>query len=286
MKQYATKDLDVINLHLKDINRVPLLKPEEETELAKKAAAGDKVSRDKLLTSNMRFVVNVAKKYQNRGLDLEDLISEGYVGLIEAVEKFDVNRGYHFISYAVWWIRQSILKAISEKSRGIRLPMNKTNELSQIEKAQKAIRREGNKSEDEELSEIASMLGMTKYHVREMMDISREILSLDAPVVADENGKSTLGDFLQNDASSDPLEQVLNSSLKDAINSVLNSLDSKSAAVLRMRYGLNGEKGMSLAQVGAKFNLTKERIRQIEKKAISKIQNSYRSDLLSDYVVA
>lgn len=286
MKQYATKDLDVINLHLKDINRVPLLKPEEETELAKKAAAGDKVARDKLLTSNMRFVVNVAKKYQNRGLDLEDLISEGYVGLIEAVEKFDVNRGYHFISYAVWWIRQSILKAISEKSRGIRLPMNKTNELGQIEKAQKAIRREGNKSEDEELSEIASMLGMTKYHVREMMDISREILSLDAPVVADENGKSTLGDFLQNDASSDPLEQVLNSSLKDAINSVLNSLDSKSAAVLRMRYGLNGEKGMSLAQVGAKFNLTKERIRQIEKKAISKIQNSYRSDLLSDYVVA
>ncbi len=286
MKQYATKDLDVINLHLKDINRVPLLKPEEETELAKKAAAGDKAARDKLLTSNMRFVVNVAKKYQNRGLDLEDLISEGYVGLIEAVEKFDVNRGYHFISYAVWWIRQSILKAISEKSRGIRLPMNKTNELGQIEKAQKVIRREGNKSEDEELAEIASMLGMTKFHVREMMDISREILSLDAPVVADENGKSTLGDFLQNDSSSDPLEQVLNSSLKDAINSVLNSLDSKSAAVLRMRYGLNGEKGMSLAQVGAKFNLTKERIRQIEKKAISKIQNSYRSDLLSDYVVA
>lgn len=286
MKQYATKDLDVINLHLKDINRVPLLKPEEETELAKKAASGDKAARDKLLTSNMRFVVNVAKKYQNRGLDLEDLISEGYVGLIEAVEKFDVNRGYHFISYAVWWIRQSILKAISEKSRGIRLPMNKTNELGQIEKAQKVIRREGNKSEDEELAEIASMLGMTKFHVREMMDISREILSLDAPVVADENGKSTLGDFLQNDASSDPLEQVLNSSLKDAINSVLNSLDSKSAAVLRMRYGLNGEKGMSLAQVGEKFNLTKERIRQIEKKAISKIQNSYRSDLLSDYVVA
>lgn len=286
MKQYATKDLDVINLHLKDINKVPLLKPEEETELAKKAATGDKAARDKLLTSNMRFVVNVAKKYQNRGLDLEDLISEGYVGLIEAVHKFDVNRGYHFISYAVWWIRQSILKAISEKSRGIRLPMNKTNELSQIEKAQKAIRREGSKSEDEELAEIASMLGMTKFHVREMMDISREILSLDAPVVADENGKSTLGDFLQNDASTDPLEQVLNTSLKDAINSVLDSLDSKSAAVLRMRYGLNGGKGMSLAQVGAKFNLTKERIRQIEKKAISKIQNSYRSDLLSDYVVA
>lgn len=286
MKQYATKDLDVINLHLRDINKVPLLKPEEETELAKKAAAGDKAARDKLLTSNMRFVVNVAKKYQNRGLDLEDLISEGYVGLIEAVHKFDVNRGYHFISYAVWWIRQSILKAISEKSRGIRLPMNKTNELSQIEKAQKAIRREGNKSEDEELAEIASMLGMTKFHVREMMDISREILSLDAPVVADENGKSTLGDFLQNDVSTDPLEQVLNTSLKDAVNSVLDSLDSKSAAVLRMRYGLNGGKGMSLAQVGAKFNLTKERIRQIEKKAISKIQNSYRSGLLSDYVVA
>ena len=286
MKEYSAKDLDVINLHLKDINKIPLLKPDEETELARKAAAGDKNARDKLLTSNMRFVVNVAKKYQNRGLELEDLISEGYIGLIEAVEKFDVNRGYHFISYAVWWIRQSILKAISEKSRGIRLPMNKTNELAQIEKAQKSIHREGSKSEDEELSEIASMLGMTKYHVREMLDISREVLSLDAPVSADENGKSTLGDFLQNDSSSDPLEQALDASLKDTINSVLNSLDPKSAEVLRMRYGLNGGEGMSLAQVGAYFNLTKERIRQIEKKAISKIQNSYRSDLLSDYVVA
>ncbi len=286
MKEYSAKDLDVINLHLKDINKIPLLKPDEETELARKAAAGDKNARDKLLTSNMRFVVNVAKKYQNRGLELEDLISEGYIGLIEAVEKFDVNRGYHFISYAVWWIRQSILKAISEKSRGIRLPMNKTNELAQIEKAQKSIHREGSKSEDEELSEIASMLGMTKYHVREMLDISREVLSLDAPVSADENGKSTLGDFLQNDSSSDPLEQALDASLKDTINSVLNSLDPKSAEVLRMRYGLNGGEGMSLAQVGAHFNLTKERIRQIEKKAISKIQNSYRSDLLSDYVVA
>ncbi len=286
MKEYSAKDLDVINLHLKDINKIPLLKPDEETELARKAAAGDKNARDKLLTSNMRFVVNVAKKYQNRGLELEDLISEGYIGLIEAVEKFDVTRGYHFISYAVWWIRQSILKAISEKGRGIRLPMNKTNELAQIEKAQKSIHREGNKSEDEELSEIASMLGMTKYHVREMMDISREVLSLDAPVCADENGKSTLGDFLQNDSSSDPLEQALSISLKDTINSVLNSLDQKSAEVLRMRYGLNGGEGMSLAQVGAHFNLTKERIRQIEKKAISKIQNSYRSDLLSDYVVA
>ena len=286
MKEYSAKDLDVINLHLKDINKIPLLKPDEETELARKAAAGDKNARDKLLTSNMRFVVNVAKKYQNRGLELEDLISEGYIGLIEAVEKFDVTRGYHFISYAVWWIRQSILKAISEKGRGIRLPMNKTNELAQIEKAQKSIHREGNKSEDEELSEIASMLGMTKYHVREMMDISREVLSLDAPVCADENGKSTLGDFLQNDSSSDPLEQALSISLKDTINSVLNSLDQKSAEVLRMRYGLNGGEGMSLAQVGAHSNLTKERIRQIEKKAISKIQNSYRSDLLSDYVVA
>ena len=257
MKEYSAKDLDVINLHLKDINKIPLLKPDEETELARKAAAGDKNARDKLLTSNMRFVVNVAKKYQNRGLELEDLISEGYIGLIEAVEKFDVNRGYHFISYAVWWIRQSILKAISEKSRGIRLPMNKTNELAQIEKAQKSIHREGSKSEDEELSEIASMLGMTKYHVREMLDISREVLSLDAPVSADENGKSTLGDFLQNDSSSDPLEQALDASLKDTINSVLNSLDPKSAEVLRMRYGLNGGEGMSLAQVGAYFNLTK-----------------------------
>jgi RNA polymerase primary sigma factor len=278
------KDLDVINLHLKDINKISLLTPEEEVELAKKVAQGDKKAREKLLVSNMRFVVNVAKKYQNRGLELEDLISEGYIGLIEAVEKFDVTRGYHFISYAVWWIRQSILKAISEKSRAIRLPMNKTNELLQIEKAKNQLANRKKTTEEEELDAIASMLGMTKYHVREMMNISKEVISLDSPFDCDEENKSSLGDIIPSELYSDPQEEILSSSLKDTIQLVLKTLDPKSAEILKMRYGLNGEEGMSLAQIGARFNLTKERIRQIEKKALLKINTTSRKDKLIDYV--
>lgn len=278
------KDLDVMKLHLNEINKIPLLSNEKEVELAKKAASGDKAARDLLVSSNMRFVVNVAKKYQNRGLDLEDLISEGYVGLLEAVTRFDVDRGYHFISYAVWWIRQSILKAVYEKGRAIRLPMNRTNEILQIEKARKAVSGSSKKTEAQELDEIASMLGMTKYHVREMLDISRDTLSLDAPSSYDDSGKMTLGDSVASDTRSDPSENAMDSSLRDSIFEVLGTLDSKSAQVLRMRFGLDSGECMSLKQVGDHFNLTKERIRQIEKTAIMRIRNSSRKDKLVDYV--
>ena len=284
MKDSFCKDLDVMKLHLNEINKIPLLSNEKEVELAKKAASGDKAARDILGSSSMRFVVNVAKKYQNRGLDLEDLISEGYVGLLEAVTRFDVDRGYHFISYAVWWIRQSILKAVYEKGRAIRLPMNRTNEILQIEKARKAVSGSSKKTEAQELDEIASMLGMTKYHVREMLDISRDTLSLDAPSSYDDSGKMTLGDSVASDTRSDPSENAMDSSLRDSIFEVLGTLDSKSAQVLRMRFGLDSGECMSLKQVGDHFNLTKERIRQIEKTAIMRIRNSSRKDKLVDYV--
>lgn len=284
MKDSFCKDLDVMKLHLNEINKIPLLSNEKEVELAKKAASGDKAARDLLVSSNMRFVVNVAKKYQNRGLDLEDLISEGYVGLLEAVTRFDVDRGYHFISYAVWWIRQSILKAVYEKGRAIRLPMNRTNEILQIEKARKAVSGSSKKTEAQELDEIASLLGMTKYHVREMLDISRDTLSLDAPSSYDDSGKMTLGDSVASDTRSDPSENAMDSSLRDSIFEVLGTLDSKSAQVLRMRFGLDSGECMSLKQVGDHFNLTKERIRQIEKTAIMRIRNSSRKDKLVDYV--
>lgn len=284
MKDSFCKDLDVMKLHLNEINKIPLLSNEKEVELAKKAASGDKAARDLLVSSNMRFVVNVAKKYQNRGLDLEDLISEGYVGLLEAVTRFDVDRGYHFISYAVWWIRQSILKAVYEKGRAIRLPMNRTNEILQIEKARKAVSGSSKKTEAQELDEIASMLGMTKYHVREMLDISRDTLSLDAPSSYDDSGKMTLGDSVASDTRSDPSENAMDSSLRDSIFEELGTLDSKSAQVLRMRFGLDSGECMSLKQVGDHFNLTKERIRQIEKTAIMRIRNSSRKDKLVDYV--
>ena len=166
---------EVLSMYLKEINRIPLLTHEEETELAIKAKEGDRAAKNKIVNSNLRFVVNVAKKYQNHGIDLIDLISEGNIGLLVAIKKFDVSKGYHFISYAVWWIRQSILKAICEKSRAIRLPLNRANELVQIEHAKKIIG--SNKTEQEEYEEIAAMLNMEPSHVREMVNIAKEMVS-------------------------------------------------------------------------------------------------------------
>ena len=170
-----TNDENILAIYLKDINRIPLLSHEEEAQLAIKAKQGDKAAKNKIVNANLRFVVNVAKKYQKHGLDLTDLISEGNIGLLIAIDKFDVTKGYHFISYAVWWIRQSILKAICEKSRSIRLPLNRANELVQIEQAKKTIT--GNKTEQEEFEEIASMLNMTTSHVREMVNIYKKLQS-------------------------------------------------------------------------------------------------------------
>ena len=171
---------NILAMYLKDINKIPLLSHEEETELAIKAKNGDKAAKEKIVNANLRFVVNVAKKYQNHGIDLIDLISEGNIGLLTAIEKFDVTKGYHFISYAVWWIRQSILKAVCEKSHAIRLPLNRANELVQIEHARKSIT--GNKTEQQEFEEVAAMLNMDPAHVREMVNISREMFSLDAEI--------------------------------------------------------------------------------------------------------
>ena len=275
-------DESVLNMYLKEINKIPLLSHEEETELAIKAKAGDKKAKDKIVTSNLRFVVNVAKKYQNHGIDLVDLIGEGNIGLLTAVERFDVNMGYHFISYAVWWIRQAILKAICEKSRAIRLPLNRANELVQIEKARKVIGK--NKSEDQEIKEIGEMLNMEPEHVKEMIDISREMISLDAQISSDDNSKNTLGDYLEDTNNASPEAAAINVALKDDIQDVLETLKPYEAKVLRMRYGLNGSKPMSLKEVGSVCNLTKERIRQIEKKAIIRMQQPSRSDRLEAYV--
>ena len=275
-------DDEVLALYLKDINKIPLLTREEETTLAKKAKAGDKAAKNKIVTANLRFVVNIAKKYQNHGLDLTDLISEGNVGILTAIEKFDPDKGYHFISYAVWWIRQSILKAICEKSRIIRLPLNRANELVRIEHARKSI--VGNKTIEQELTEVAQMLNMDKDHVREMINISREMISLDAELSTPENDKTSVGDFIEDTQSEKPEDKVVNDSLKEEINNVLHTLKPNEENVLRLRFGLNGEKPMSLKEVGDVCNLTKERIRQIEKHAILRMQHVTRARRLESYV--
>ena len=253
----------ILSTYLKEINKIPLLSREEEYDLAIKAVAGDKDAQDKLIKANLRFVVNVAKKYQNQGLPLMDLVSEGNIGLMNAVERFDATKGYHFISYAVWWIRQAILKAVCEKSRMIRLPLNRANELVQIDKARKEV--DSSKGEENELREIAGLLNMSQDHVRDILNISRDMVSLDVPVFADRDG-NTIGDFLEDSRYEQPEESMIENALRDDIDAVLATLTEKEARILRLRFGLNGNRAMSLKEIGDRFNLTKERIRQIEKR--------------------
>lgn len=274
-------DDSVLSTYLKEINEIPLLTREEEYACATAAAAGDKSAKDTLVRSNLRFVVNVAKKYQNQGLPLMDLISEGNIGLMNAVERFDAEKGYHFISYAVWWIRQGILKAVCEKSRMIRLPLNRANELVQIEKARKVI--SGSRTEESELKEIAGLLNMDQDHVREIVNIARDMVSLDSPVFA-ERDSSSIGDFLEDERYEQPEDYVIANNLRDDIDDLLESLTAKEAEVVRYRFGLNGYRAMSLKEIGDVFNLTKERIRQIEKKAIKRLQHPSRMNRLEAYV--
>ena len=277
-----TKDDTVLTMYLREINKIPLLTREEENELALKAKNGDPVAKNKIVNANLRFVITVAKKYQNHGLDLTDLISEGNLGLLTAIEKFDTTKGYHFISYAVWWIRQSILKAICEKSRMIRLPLNRANELVQIEKAKKTI--SSNMSEEEEIREIAGMLNMTENHVRDMINIARDMVSLDSAVRPNDSESSSVGEFIEDSMYTRPEDEAINKSMKEDISKVLAALTDKEAEVLRYRFGLEGYKSMSLKEVGDVFNLTKERIRQIEKKAIKRLQHPTRAKRLASYI--
>lgn len=279
-----TNDEEILGMYLKEISKIPLLDHDEETALAEKARMGDKASRDKIVNSNLRFVINVAKKYQNHGLDLVDLISEGNIGLLTAIDKFDSSKGYHFISYAVWWIRQSILKAICEKGRAIRLPMNRVNEIVQIEKARKHVG--AGKSEKQEISAVAQMLGLEEKHIREMLQISREMVSLDAPVEGKDGDTGSVGDFISDENYSNVDEKIMEESLKKDMDEMLGTLKPNEEKVLRLRYGIGGSKPMSLSQVGECCNLTKERIRQIEKTAISRMQHPVRSKKLYSYVVA
>jgi RNA polymerase primary sigma factor len=273
-------DENIISLYLKEINRIPLLTREEEDYYARRAAQGDQEAKDKLVQANLRFVVNVAKKYQNQGLPLADLINEGNIGLMNAIERFDVDKGFHFISYAVWWIRQAILKAISEKARMIRLPLNRANELVQIEKAKKRL--QVGKAEDPETGDIARETKLEKAHVENLLTISQDLVSLETPVYADK-GSSQLGDFIEDREYKAPEVTVMESSLRDDINKVLQTLSEKESEIIQYRYGLNGRKPLSLKDIGDKYNLTKERIRQIEKKAIKRLQHPSRSQYLESY---
>lgn len=271
-----------LSYYLNEISKIPLLTREEEESLATLAKNGDKKAKEKLIRANLRFVVTVAKKYRNRGIPLADLINEGNMRLITAIDKFEVERGFHFISYAVWWIRQAILKAICERSRAIRLPLNRANELVQIEKAKRFMEIRDNVEPTPE--EIAKELSMDKDLVKHLLNVSRETISLETPAYEDKKNSSCISDFITDEKFDTPEEEIEKQSLHDAINKVLNTLTEKEKQIIEYRYGLNGNKSMSLKQIGEKYDLTKERIRQIEKKALVRLRHSSRSDKLRAFI--
>ena len=265
---------------LKEINSIPLLNRDDEEKMARAAASGDKAAREKLINANLRFVVNVAKKYQGFGLPLEDLIAEGNVGLVNAVDRFDIDKNCRFISYAVWWIRQAILNALCEKSRMIRLPANRVAELVRIEKAKKLIKKQY--SAKEEIKEVAALLNMEKAHVTDLIDISREMLSLNNPVSASHD--SPLIDLIEDNQYITPEQYAEHSLMEDDIENVLQTLDREEADIIRWHYGLGRRPQMSLKEIGIRYNLSKERIRQIEEKALNRLQNPLRKKKLQMYV--
>lgn len=278
---YAYDDANILSMYLKEINRITLLTAEEELELAKRVRLGDELARKRMIESNLRFVVNVAKKYQNQGLPLVDLINEGNIGLMTALEKFDPDKGYHFISYAVWWIRQSIMKAINEKSRTVRLPLNRTNELLQIQKAQRSLMKDLN-TEDPTMEDIGSLTGFDPDHVSSLLAISREMVSLDAPVFND-GSASNIGDFIE-DETQNPEQALIEASMKEDIRCLLETLSDKERQIIELRFGLEGKTPMSLKEIGQMYNLTKERIRQIEKKALERLRVPSKSKLVESYI--
>ena len=270
--RYSDSDNEVLSTYLKAIDKIPLLTYEEEYDLALKAKNGDKKARERLINSNLRFVVSVAKKFRGQGIPLEDLINEGNIGLMTAVDKFEPEKGYHFISYAVWWVRQAILKALAEQSRPVRLPLNRSNELIQIVRAKNELLKSGENS-DPSAEDIAEKTGLERNLVKSLMDITREMISFDSPIKGDEEGDSSYFDFVE-DKSQTPEEDVVNHMMEKDVMSLLGVLGDKERYIIEKRYGFNGRDPMSLKAIGDEYNLTKERIRQIEKSALEKLRNN------------
>lgn len=268
-----------LSMYLRDIEKIPLIGREEEYDLAIKAKNGDAAARERLVNGNLRFVVSIAKQFQGRGLPLIDLISEGNVGLLTAIDKFEPEKGYHFISYAVWWIRQSILKAIGEKSRMIRLPMNKSADLIQILQAKSNLEKNG--YDDASIEAIAAECGMSESDVLEIMQIARDVSSLDAPVGSEED--TSFGEFIESDDPK-PEDVVMDEALKNSVRRILGTLSEKERGIITLRYGLDNNEAMSLKEVGEVYNLTKERIRQIEKKVLSNLLQNNEVKELKAYI--
>lgn len=280
IKYSQNRTRNSIDKYLQEIGKTPLLTPEEEIELSQRIKKGDQEAFEKLASANLLFVVSVAKMYQNKGLSLDDLINEGNLGLLRAAKRFDETRGFKFISYAVWWIRQAILQALAEQPRVVRLPLNRINGLYKIGKVYSSLEQEYER--EPSAKEIAKELDMTDIEVEDTLKISRQHLSVDSPFKNNET--SSLLDVLHNENQSQPDADLLDESLKIEIERALSTLGKREAEIVRLYFGLNGEQPLTLEEIGERFNLTRERIRQIKEKAIHRLQHFSRSKALRKFL--
>ena len=279
-KQVTTRETASLDKYLQEIGKVELISAEEEVELAQRIKQGDKIALEKLTKANLRFVVSVAKQYQNQGLSLPDLINEGNLGLIKAAQRFDETRGFKFISYAVWWIRQSILQALAEQSRIVRLPLNKIGSINKINKTYAKLEQEFEREPNAE--EIAEVLEITEQEVKDSMKNAGRHISMDAPLVQDED--NTMYDVLKSEEAPTPETELLYESLRKEIDRAISTLTQREQDVVRLYFGLNGSHPMTLEEIGEKFDLTRERVRQIKEKAIRRLKHTSRSKILKSYL--
>ncbi len=271
---------DPVRMYLREIGKVPLLSVEEETELAKRIAAGDQKAAQAMTEANLRLVVSIAKRYVGRGMQLLDLIQEGNLGLLKAVEKYDYTKGFKFSTYATWWVRQSITRALADQARTIRIPVHMVETMNKLTQTSRKLQQElGREPTAEELAEV---LRLTPERVNEIRQMCMEPVSLESPV--GEEDDSHLGDFIEDDAGSQPAEAVSQTMLRQQLMEILGTLSEREAKVLRLRYGLDDGRPRTLEEVGREFHVTRERVRQIEAKALRKIRNPNRSNKLKDFL--
>ena len=273
------RDGDSLDRYLQEIGEVPLLTAAEEVELAKRIKRGEHEALERLTKANLRFVVSVAKQYQKQGLSLGDLINEGNLGLIKAAKRFDEAKGFKFISYAVWWIRQSILQALAEQSRIVRLPLNRVGTLHKIGKTSSGLEQEFGREPSP--TEIAEELDISANEVMDTLRISSRHLSLDAPF--NEDGDNRLLDVIEDEFQPPPDEDLTSDSLRREIEKALSTLTSREAEVISLYFGINRERALTLEEIGERFGLTRERVRQIKEKALQKLRHPNRSDILKEY---
>lgn len=281
-KQVTNRETASLDKYLHDIAKQEMVTAEEEVELTNRIKQGDQVALDRLVSANLRFVVSVAKQYQNQGLTLSDLINEGNIGLIKAAKRFDETRGFKFISYAVWWIRQSILQALADQARVVRLPLNKIGTIGKLNKAMAKIEQDLGRTPTND--EIADVMDIPIKDVNQAMRSAGKHVSMDAPLVSGDDNSSNMYDLLKNTEKQSPDRQVMKESLEKEIERSLSTLKHREASIIRLYYGLGGSASLTLEEIGAVFELTRERVRQIKEKGIRRMRHASRSRMLKAYL--